>query len=133
MRTYDETLQEIEQMLGVVPDFMQALPPEVLQQEWVLMKKYALGEAMIPPQYRALIALSVAAVIKCPYCSLLHRGLARLQGATEDELAEVAFLASYTARWSVMMHAQHIDDSTFREDARLMSRHLEAHFSAQKQ
>jgi AhpD family alkylhydroperoxidase len=73
-----------------------------------------------------LIGLAVAAAIKCPYCSVLHRGLARLQGATEEELAEVAFLASYTVRWSAMMHAQHLDDATFREDAQQMSRHLAA-------
>jgi hypothetical protein len=45
MSTYEQILQEIEDTLGVVPDFMQGLPPEVIQQEWPLIKKYAFGDA----------------------------------------------------------------------------------------
>jgi alkylhydroperoxidase/carboxymuconolactone decarboxylase family protein YurZ len=30
--------------------------------------------------------------------------MATLSGATDKEMAEVAFLASYTARWSAMLH-----------------------------
>jgi len=41
--------------------------------------------------------------------SLFHREAAKMNGATEDELAETVFLASYTARWSAIIHAQHYE------------------------
>ena len=66
MAEYEDTLKDIEASLGIVPDFMKALPAEVLMSDWPLMKKYVLGESKIPGKYREMIALAVAANIKCP-------------------------------------------------------------------
>lgn len=88
-----------------VPGFMKAIPADVLVKEWPLMKKYQLGESAIPAKYREFIGLAVAANIKCPYCSLMHTAMATGYGAADKELVEVAFIASFTARWSAMLHA----------------------------
>ena len=56
-----------------------------------------------------MMELAVAAATKCPYCQVFHKGAVKLQGATEEELAEVGVLAGLTARWSAMIHAQHYD------------------------
>ncbi len=116
MGAYENTLEDIEKTLGIVPGFMKALPKEVLVQEWPLFKKYNFEETEIPAKYRELMGLAVAANIKCPYCLLFHKGAAQMKGATEEELAETAFLASYTARWSAIIHAQHYDYDTFARD-----------------
>ena len=116
MGAYENTLKDIEKTLGMVPGFMKALPKEVLVQEWPLFKKYNFEETEIPAKYRELMGLAVAAKIKCPYCTLFHKGAAMMNGATEEELAETAFLASYTARWSAIIHAQHYDYDTFARD-----------------
>jgi len=116
MGAYENTLKDIEKTLGMVPSFMKALPKEVLVQEWPLFKKYNFEETEIPAKYRELMGLAVAANIKCPYCTLFHKGAAMMNGATEEELAETAFLASYTARWSAIIHAQHYDYDTFARD-----------------
>jgi len=60
-------------------------------------------ESKVPAKYRELMGLAVAANIKCPYCQLFHKSVAQMYGATEEELAEIAFLASYTSRWSSMI------------------------------
>lgn len=117
-------LEDIGNSLGVVPDFMTALPPDALEADWPLMKKYVLGESVIPAKYREMIALAVAANIKCPYCELFHSGAAQLHGATEEELAEVAFLASFTSRWSAMIHAQHYDYAKFEKEFSQIGAHL---------
>ena len=116
MGAYENTLKDIEKTLGIVPGFMKALPEDVLVQEWPLFKRYNFEETEIPAKYRELMGLSVAANIKCPYCQLFHRGAAAMNGATAEELAETAFLASYTARWSAIIHAQHYDYDTFARD-----------------
>ena len=116
MGAYENTLKDIEKTLGMVPGFMKALPKEVLVHEWPLFKKSNFEETEIPAKYRELMGLAVAANIKCPYCTLFHKGAAQMNGATEEELAETAFLASYTARWSAIIHAQHYDYDTFARD-----------------
>jgi AhpD family alkylhydroperoxidase len=126
MGAYENTLEDIEKTLGIVPGFMKALPKEVLVQEWPLFKKYNFEETEIPAKYRELMGLAVAANIKCPYCTLFHKGAAQMNGATEEELAETVFLASYTARWSAIIHAQHYDYETFAREFKQIGEYLEA-------
>lgn len=124
MKEYEETLKDIESTLGTVPGFMKALPKDVLVHDYPLWKKYSLGESEIPAKYRELMGLSAAANIKCPYCELMHRGFAQLHGATDQELSEAAYLASLTARWSAMIHAQHYDMGTFVKEVDQIAKHL---------
>ena len=118
MGQYEDTLKDIEKSLGIVPGFMKAIPKDVLIQDWPLMKKYQAGESEIPAKYREFIGLAIAANIKCPYCALMHTGMATLNGATDKEIAEVAFLASFTSRWSAMLHALQYDYDTFSKEVR---------------
>jgi AhpD family alkylhydroperoxidase len=120
MNEYEETLKDIKKTLGLVPSFMKAIPKDVLVHDWQLMKKYQLGESEIPAKYREFIGLAVAANLKCPYCTLMHTAMATLNGATDKEIAEVAFLASYTARWSAMLHALQYNYDTFMKEVQQM-------------
>jgi AhpD family alkylhydroperoxidase len=92
----------------------------VLIHDWPLWKKYSLEQSAIPGKYRELGGLAVAANIKCPYCQLMHTAMAQFHGATQEELAEEYFLASLTARWSAMIHAQNYDWDTFAKEAEQM-------------
>src|SRR3972149_8871695 len=121
---YEETLKDIEKMLGMVPGFMKALPENVLIQEWPLFKKYNFEETEIPAKYRELMGLAVAANIKCPYCQLFHKSAAQLYGATPEEFAEIAFLASYTSRWSAIIHAQNYSYETFAKETAQIGEYL---------
>ncbi len=122
--SYQETRADVEATLGFVPGFLDALPEEDLVNEWPTFKKYNVGETQIPAKYRELMGLAVAANIKCPYCQYFHREAAKMHGASEAELAEVDFLASITARYSAMLHAQHYDEATFTEEFDRMAAHL---------
>ncbi len=125
MDQYDNTLEDVKKTLGLVPGFMKALPKDVLVAEWPLFKKYTLLESEIPPRYRELIGLAVAANIKCPYCQLFHREGAKMNGATEKELAEVTLLAGWTTFWSAMIHAQDYNYDTFKREFEQMGAHLQ--------
>jgi AhpD family alkylhydroperoxidase len=124
MREYEDTLKDIQKSFGIVPGFMKGLPQDVLIHDWPLMKKYTLGESNIPAKYRELMGLAVAANIKCPYCQLFHMSVAKMVGATAEELAEIAFLASYTSRWSSMIHAQHYSYETFAKETEQIGQYL---------
>lgn len=125
MQEYEDTLKDIESTIGTVPGFMKALPEDVLVKEWPLFKKYELGESKIPAKYREMIGLAISANIKCPYCQLFHTEGAKMMGATDEEFAEVAFLASFTSRWSAMIHAQNYDINKFGEELQQIGQHLQ--------
>ncbi len=121
---YEETLKDIEKWLGVVPGFMEALPRDALVKLWPLFKKYELGESKIPAKYKELIGLAIAANLKCPYCQFFHREAAKMHGATDDELSELAYLASETASWSAIIHAQNYDYEKFKKEFHQIGEHL---------
>jgi AhpD family alkylhydroperoxidase len=121
---YRETREDVEGTLGFVPEWLDALSEEDLINEWPSFNKYTFGETEIPAKYRELMGLAVAANIKCPYCQHFHREAAKMHGATEAELEEVHFLASITARYSAMLHAQHYDQDTFEEEFDRIAAHL---------
>ena len=128
-RTYEETREDIEENFGLVPGFFDALDEQDLVNEWPNYKRYALEETEIPAKYRELIGLAVAANIKCPYCQSFHTEAARLHGATDAELAEISFLASWTARYSAMIHAQNYDMETFEGELEQIGNHLQEHMA----
>ena len=128
MEQYEKTLNEIEKTIGIVPGFMKALPKEVLIHDWPLWKKYTVETTKIPGKYRELAGLEVAANIKCPYCQLMHTAFAKFYGATDEELAETYYLASLTARWSAMIHAQHYNWETFEKEAQQIGDYLQKHW-----
>jgi len=88
------------------------------------MKKFSFGETKIPAKYRELIGLAVAASIKCPYCIYFHTKAAKMNGATDDEIAEVALLARFTTGWSAILHASSIDLDSFKKQFSEVEAHL---------
>lgn len=118
MGIYEETLKDIKGSMGIVPGFMKALPEEVLIHEWPLWKKFTLEESEIPKKYRELMGLSIAANIRCPYCLFFHTAMAKMAGATDEEIAETVFLSSLTSRWSAILHAQRYDMETLEKEGK---------------
>ena len=60
------------------------------------------------------MGLAIAASIKCPYCVHFHTHAARMQGATDEEIAETAFLTRFTTGRSSILHASSIDLEEFK-------------------
>ncbi len=54
---------------------------------------------------KELIAVAVALTTQCPHCLKVHGAMARRAGATEEELAEVAFVAAALRAGAGVMHA----------------------------
>ena len=90
IRSYEETVKDIEKTFGMLPGFFKNTPKDVLPQMWPLFKKYQIGDSLIPKKYREMMMLASAAATKCPYCQTYHREVAKMLGATDQELGELA-------------------------------------------
>lgn len=124
MENYETTLSDIKKTLGVVLDQFKVIPKDVVPHEWAEMKKYAFEETKIPSKYRELIGLAVAAAIKCPYCIHFHTKAAKMNGASDEEIAELAYLTRFTVGWSAMLHATNIDLDSFKKQFAKVEEHL---------
>ena len=128
-RDVEAVREDIEETLGFVPGFWE-LVDEDLVNEWPNFKRHVTEETAIPPKYKELIGLAVAANLKCPYCQEFHRGAAKMHGATDEELREVAFLAGFTPRYSSILHGMNYDVDTFRDEFARIVDHMEQHMGA---
>lgn len=122
--SYKETRQEIEQTFGSFPGFFSGVPQDVLVQMWPVMKTYIFGQTKIPPKYREMISLAVAATLKCPYCETFHRESSKMHGATNEELAELGAIVGQVTFWSSVLHTMNYDMSTFMKEFNAMGEHF---------
>jgi AhpD family alkylhydroperoxidase len=75
---------------------------------FVAFDQAALADGVVPKKYKELIALAVALTTQCPYCLEIHRGAALEAGATEQEIAEVTFVAAALRAGAAITHGTHL-------------------------
>jgi AhpD family alkylhydroperoxidase len=123
--TVAEAYKDIEATLGIVPSFFLAFPERGLPGAWREFKSVQLNpHTAVPPKYKELIGLGVAAQIPCSYCVSFHRAASRLYGATDDEFSEALALAALTRQWSAMTNGLQIDDEQFRDQVNHLTTYL---------
>jgi AhpD family alkylhydroperoxidase len=120
----EEVYQEIEQMFGVVPSMFKALPDATIELEWKLMKRVQLEEGPIPNKYRELIGVAISAITKCRYCSYFHTELAKLNGATEEEIEDAVHYAKSSAGWSTYVNGLQLDYDQFTQEIDQVCEHV---------
>lgn len=72
--------------------------------------KVALSDGAIPVKYKELMAVAVALTTQCPYCLEIHKKHAIDAGATQEELAEVTFVAGALRAGAAVVHGTHLMD-----------------------
>lgn len=70
--------------------------------------KIALRDGAIPVKYKELMAIAVALTTQCPYCLEIHKANAIKAGASEEELAEVTFVAAALRAGAAITHGTHL-------------------------
>jgi AhpD family alkylhydroperoxidase len=110
----DAAARDIEQTLGLVPEFFRRVPDYLLPSEWTSFKSLELSDqTAIPNKYKELIGLAVSGATRCRYCCYFHTEAARLFGATEDEITEAALIAKNTMGWSTYLNTLQFDYDQF--------------------
>ena len=113
----DAIYTEMKDALGLVPGFFKDIPEDSLELEWALFKKYVLSaDGHIPPKYRELIGVSGAAARQCWYCVNFHAGVAKLHGATDEEIQEAVHLSKFGAGWSTYLNGIVYDKDKFMQE-----------------
>lgn len=112
--TREEIFRDIEGTLGMVPTMFRAVPSDTLELEWTLFKQVQLSEETLPAKYRELIGLAAGAALGDQYCVVAHRELARVCGATDEEIEGAIRLAKGVAGWGTYMRGLDLNIDDFR-------------------
>ena len=106
--------RDIEETLGLVPEFLKRVPERLLPSEWASFKTLELADdTAIPNKYKEMIGLAVSGATRCRYCAYFHAEAARMFGATEDEITETAMIAKNTMGWSTYLNTLQFDYDAF--------------------
>jgi AhpD family alkylhydroperoxidase len=122
-----EVFQDIEQTLGMVPEWVRGMPDGALSGFWSLMRDFSFAETKIPNKYKELIGVAVAGATRCRYCQLFHAEGARLNGATDEEIAEASAIAGFTMMGSTYLNAMGVSYEQFEQETRQMVEYAKSH------
>jgi AhpD family alkylhydroperoxidase len=122
--TRKEVYKDIEQTLGIVPSMFKTLPDSSLEPEWQLFKRVQLEEGPIPNKYRELIGVAIAGITKCHYCAFYHTEVAKLFGATDEEIEDALHYAKSSAGWSTYVNGLQIDFDQFKDEILEVCEHV---------
>lgn len=114
--TRKQVYKEIEETFGLVPTMFKSIPDSSLELEWKLFKQVQLDESPIPNKYRELIGLAISGITKCRYCAFYHTEVAKLFGATEEEIEDAVHYAKQTAGWSTYVNGLQLDFEQFKDE-----------------
>jgi AhpD family alkylhydroperoxidase len=119
-----EVYNEIKETFGLVPSMFKAIPDSSLELEWQLFKRLHLEEGPIPNKYRELIGLAIAGVTRCHYCAFYHTEVAKLFGATDEEIEDALHFAKSSAGWSTYVNGLQIDFDKFKDETLQACEHV---------
>ena len=123
--------RDIEETLGLVPEFFERVPDYLLPTEWASFKSLQLSDqTAIPNKYKELIGLAVSGATRCRYCVYFHTEAARLFGATEEEIVETALISKNTMGWSTYLNTLAFDYDKFVEEFDQIATHVRDQMAA---
>ena len=113
----ESAFADMKAQAGFVPGFMRELPPEAVVGAWRVMRDLEMNpETSLPPIAKDSIGLAVAAQIPCEYCTYFHSAGLKFDGASPEEIREVALLGGLVRHWSTVLNGIQMDENTFRSE-----------------
>ncbi len=122
--TRQELYDEIEETLGLVPTVLKELPDSTLELEWQLYKKVQFEEGPIPNKYRELIGVAVSAVTKSEASTFYHTEMAKLHGATQEEIEDAVHFAKSSIGWGTYIDGLQLDLDQFKDEVLQLCEHV---------
>ena len=121
--TRQELYDEIEETLGLVPTVLKEVPDATLELEWQLYKKVQLEEGPVPNKYRELIGVAVSAATKCEAATFYHTEMAKLHGATQEEIEDAVHFAKSSIGWGTYIDGLQLDPDQWKDEVRQLCEH----------
>ena len=114
--SWKKAQSEMKAMFGGVPVMFNKLPAHVRASAWEWFKSMSNPDAAIPPKYGELIGLGVAAQIPCNFCVYAHTAMARMYGATEEEIQEAISKGAEVRHWSTILNGNQVEFEAFKKE-----------------
>jgi AhpD family alkylhydroperoxidase len=109
--------QDMQRVLGSVPDFAGRFPPEALAGAWKELRDIEMNpKTSLSSKHKSLIGLAVSSQIPCRFCIASDTEFAKAQGATEREIDEAIAMAAITRHWSTYLNGVQTDMAAFKRD-----------------
>ncbi len=118
--TIQKTKNEIIGTFGFYPTIFEIIPDYQVPGMWAYFNAANGPQNAIPPKYRELINLAVAAQIPCDYCIYYHTEVAKAMGASEDEVKEAIVSASSTRAFSMIIQGNGVELDQFKDEFKKM-------------
>ena len=113
---WNKAQEEMKAMFGGVPVMFTKLPLHVRANAWESFKAMNSPDAKIPAKYGELMGLAVASQIPCEYCVYAHTTMAKMLGATEEEIQEAVMKGAEVRFWSTVLNGNHVDYESFKSE-----------------
>jgi AhpD family alkylhydroperoxidase len=112
---------DIEKTIGFVPGFFRVTSDAALPGVWSEMKGLQLNPSTsLTGRTKELIGLAVSAQVPCRYCVYAHTEFAKLNGATEADVAEAVAVGGLERHSSAYLFGSQIDENELRADVNRM-------------
>ncbi len=106
----DETLRDVKDTLGFVPEFIEIFPPEGRPGVWEQMKTLEISsKTALPGVTKSLISIAVGSQIPCKYCLYFDTKSAKAEGADDRQIREAIALAASSRFWPTNFAGLQID------------------------
>jgi AhpD family alkylhydroperoxidase len=123
---------DMKETLGTVPIMIEEYPEHLKAEAWEWFNATNSPDAAIPPKYAQLISLGVAAQIPCTYCVYAHTTMAKMFGATQEEVKEAIANAANTRHWSTVLNGADVSLKEFKTEWDGMLEHMKEHSKAKE-
>ncbi len=112
----EQIYAEIKERFGLVPGVFKVLSDSTLEHEWNIIKNLELNDTLIPGKYKHLAGVAAAAAARCRFCALFCTTMAKLNGASDEEIEEAVHVAKNVSGWSAYLHGLQVDYEEFRRE-----------------
>ena len=110
-------LKDAQQSFGFVPEFVRRFPAEALPGAWLSFRNVDMNpETALPGKIKSLLGLAVASQIPCKYCVIADTEFAKLEGASEREIAEAVAMGSVARQYITLIEGLQVDEKAYRRD-----------------
>jgi AhpD family alkylhydroperoxidase len=114
----------MKETLGQVPGWMEIIAGPASDHSWGIFRDLTMGETELSPREKALVGVSAAAAMQCPYCTYFHKEEARFADVSEAELEETINVAGVTRYFSTLLHGNEYEHDEFVSETDQIFDHL---------
>ena len=123
---------EMKEAFGTVPAMFKVYPNHMRASAWEWFKSADSPDAAIPAKYSELISLGVASQIPCSYCVYAHTTMAKMLGATDEEIQEAVASAANTRHWSTVLNGAGVEFEEFKAEWDKILEHIKKQSAEKK-